>query len=82
MQKQSDMASLKTYIEESYTELVHKVTWPKWAELQESSVLVLVASVMISLIVFAMDFVFGVNNADWSWDGILGFLYRNVLGQF
>ncbi|MCB0761321.1 MAG: preprotein translocase subunit SecE [Flavobacteriales bacterium] len=73
------MAGIKTYIEESYNELVHKVTWPKWNELQESSVLVLVASIMIALVVFAMDFVFGVNNAEWSWEGILGILYRHVL---
>ena len=30
-------------------------TWPTWAELQKSTVLVIVASVMFSLVVFAMD---------------------------
>jgi preprotein translocase subunit SecE len=73
------MASMKTYIAESFDELVNKVTWPSWGELQESSVLVLVASLMISLTVFAMDFVFGVNDPGKFWDGLLGFLYRNVL---
>ncbi|MFT4678055.1 MAG: preprotein translocase subunit SecE [Flavobacteriales bacterium] len=73
------MASMKTYIVESYDELFNKVTWPKWGELQESSVLVLVTSLMISLTVFAMDFIFGVNDPAWTWDGLLGFLYRNVL---
>ena len=73
------MAGLKAYIEESYQELVHKVTWPDWSELQQSSVLVFVASLIIALLVFAMDFVFGVNKTEWFWDGVLGFLYRNIL---
>ncbi len=49
---------LKTYLKESYTELVHKVTWPTWSELQNSAVLVMVATVIISLIVALMDFSF------------------------
>ncbi len=49
---------LKTYFKESYTELVHKVTWPTWSELQNSAVLVMVASIIIALIVAAMDFSF------------------------
>jgi len=51
--------NIKGYFQESFTELVHKVTWPTWAELQNSGVLVLVASLIIALIVAAMDFVFG-----------------------
>jgi preprotein translocase subunit SecE len=46
---------IKTYLKESYTELVHKVTWPTWSELQNSGVLVLVATLIIALIVAAMD---------------------------
>ncbi len=49
------MNKVKTYIEESYQELFHKVTWPTFAELQSSSVIVMVASVIIALIVFGMD---------------------------
>ena len=73
------MAGVRTYIAESYNELIHKVTWPTWSELQTSSVLVLVASLMISLIIFAMDFVVGVNDATMWWEGILGHLYRDIL---
>lgn len=51
--------SLKGYLKESYTELVHKVTWPTWSELQNSGTLVLVATLIIALIVAAMDFSFG-----------------------
>jgi preprotein translocase subunit SecE len=49
------MSKLITYIEESYNELVHKVTWPTWLELQNSAVLVLIASIIISLVILAMD---------------------------
>lgn len=42
----------------SFDELRHKVTWPSWDELQESSVVTLVASLIIALIVFGMDVVF------------------------
>ncbi len=50
---------IKGYFRESYTELIHKVTWPTWSELQNSGILVLVATLIISLIVAAMDFGFG-----------------------
>jgi preprotein translocase subunit SecE len=46
---------LKGYFKESYTELIHKVTWPTWSELQNSGVLVLVATLIIALIVAALD---------------------------
>ncbi len=46
---------LKTYLEESYKELVHKVTWPTWSELQNSALVVMVASLIIALIVLVMD---------------------------
>jgi len=46
------------YIQESYDELMHKVSWPSWAELQGSAIVVSVASLIIAIIVFAMDEVF------------------------
>lgn len=49
---------LKTYIEQVYDELVHKVSWPTWAELQNSAILVMVASFIIAMIIFLMDSVF------------------------
>jgi preprotein translocase subunit SecE len=49
------MASVVQFIKESYEEMVQKVTWPTWSELQNSAVLVLVASAIISLVIFAMD---------------------------
>ena len=58
MQIFNTMGGLKTYFKESFTELVHKVTWPTWTELQNSAVLVMVATLIIALIVAAMDFSF------------------------
>ena len=43
---------------ESYTELVHKVTWPTSKELSSSAVVVLTASLLIALVVFLMDSAF------------------------
>ncbi|MGE6221242.1 MULTISPECIES: preprotein translocase subunit SecE [Pedobacter] len=49
------MAKLVQFIKESYEEMTQKVTWPTWGELQNSAVLVLVASAIISLVILAMD---------------------------
>jgi len=52
------MKKIVDYIKESYDELVHKVSWPTWSELQSSSIIVLVASVIIAVIIFGMDTLF------------------------
>jgi len=52
------MSKIKTYFEESYNELMHKVTWPTWSDLQSSAILVMISSVIIALVIFAMDFTF------------------------
>jgi len=41
-----------------YDELAHKTTWPSRAQLTHSAMVVLSASLVIALVVFAMDFVF------------------------
>jgi len=46
------------YIKESYNELVNKVSWPTWSDLQSSAVLVMVASLIFALVIFGMDFMF------------------------
>ncbi len=76
MQKLTTMSSLTQYVQASFQELQTKVTWPTWRELQESSVLVFVASLLIAFIVSAMDWVFGVNAADSMWSGAVGLLYQ------
>ena len=52
------MSKFKTYIGETANELFHKVSWPTWSELQGSAIVVAIASIIIALIVFAMDFTF------------------------
>ncbi len=49
---------IKTYLQESYNELIHKVSWPTTAELQNSAVVVMIASFIIAMIIFGMDTVF------------------------
>lgn len=49
---------LTTFLKESKTEMVENVTWSTYSELQESSVLVLVASLIFALLIGVMDFVF------------------------
>ena len=73
------MSKVKEYINETVTEMVHRVTWPTWKELQSNTIIVVVASVLISLSIFAMDYAFGVQGDDSStWKGLLGFIYKLV----
>ena len=57
------------YIKDSYNELVYKVSWPTRAELSSSAVVVLLASIVIAIAVFAVDFVF---------ERIMRFIYENI----
>ena len=52
------MSKFKEYIDETTNELVHKVTWPTWKELQGSAVVVMVASLIIALVIWAIDMAF------------------------
>ena len=72
----NEMSQFTQYLQESYQELVQKVTWPTWKELQGSSVLVFVASLLIAGLVFVMDWAFGVNAADYAWRGVIGLVYE------
>lgn len=64
------MAKLKiqNYVRESYDELVHKVSWPTWSELQNSAIVVSIASLIIALVVYLMDF---------SFQNLLQLFYKN-----
>lgn len=50
------MNKIALYFKESYRELVEKVTWPSWMQLEQSTVIVLVATVIITAMVWVMDF--------------------------
>lgn len=60
------MQKIRLYIRESYNELMGKVSWPTWAELQESAIIVLIASFIIGIVVWLMDSAF---------QGIMNLLY-------
>ncbi|MBQ7279159.1 MAG: preprotein translocase subunit SecE [Bacteroidales bacterium] len=72
------MSKFGNYVKSSYDELVHKVSWPTFKELQSSAVVVAVAALILALIVFIMDFVFGVQ--DIGWKGFLGYFYQFISG--
>ncbi|WP_417468304.1 preprotein translocase subunit SecE [Leyella stercorea] len=46
------------YCKTCYDELAHKTTWPSYAELNHSAVIVLSASLVVAAVVFAMDSLF------------------------
>jgi preprotein translocase subunit SecE len=49
------MKKIILYFQESYKELMHKVTWPSWKELQGSAILVMISSLIIAIVVALMD---------------------------
>jgi preprotein translocase subunit SecE len=57
---------MKEYIQKSIEELYYKVSWPTWDELQNDSIVVAIASVIIALTIYLMD---------TSWSSILGAFY-------
>lgn len=52
------MQKLKTFILESFDEMKNKVSWPTYSQLQNSSILVLVASLIFAAVIALMDYVF------------------------
>ena len=52
------MNKLTQFVRDSYTEMMEHVTWLTYKELQSSSVLVLVASIIFALVIGLMDFTF------------------------
>lgn len=49
------MNKVSAYVKESLHELTEKVTWPTWAQLQQSTVIVIVATIVITAMVWVMD---------------------------
>jgi len=49
------MKKIRAYLRETYDELIHKVSWPTWSELQNSAVVVSIASLIIAIVVYLMD---------------------------
>ncbi|NDV79981.1 preprotein translocase subunit SecE [Dysgonomonas sp. 511] len=52
------MKKIINYIKDSYNELVHKVSWPSRSELTNSAVIVMIASIVMSVVVWGIDSAF------------------------
>ncbi|MCQ2226669.1 MAG: preprotein translocase subunit SecE [Bacteroidales bacterium] len=52
------MSKIVNYFKDVHNELVNKTSWPTWSELTNSAIVVMVASVIIAIVVFGMDFCF------------------------
>ncbi|MBR9922795.1 MAG: preprotein translocase subunit SecE [Bacteroidetes bacterium] len=57
---------MRLAIIESYNELINKVTWPSWGNLQSSTIAVVVASIIFALVIAGLDFIS---------KGVLTFIY-------
>jgi len=70
------VSKFRNYIAETVTEMTQNVTWPTWKELQSNALIVVVASVIFAVLVFAMDQVFGITpSVNATWKGVVGFIY-------
>jgi len=63
------MNKIINYIKESYNELVYKVSWPTRAELSNSAVVVMFASLVIAAVIFAIDSAF---------EGVMRLIYNAI----
>ena len=63
------MKKIINYIKESYNELVYKVSWPSRAELSNSAVVVMFASLIIAALIFVIDLGF---------EGVMRFVYEKI----
>ncbi len=61
------MTKIANYFRDSYKELLEKVSWPTWTQLQQSTMIVLVATLVITAFVSLVDFLAG---------GALKFIYK------
>jgi preprotein translocase subunit SecE len=61
------MNKIALYFRDSYKELMEKVTWPTWTQLQQSTMIVLGATLVITALISLMDFAAG---------GALKFIYK------
>ncbi len=60
------MNKFSIFLKDSYKEMTEKVSWPRWEELQQSTMIVLVATIIITGLVALMDFIA---------NGALSFIY-------
>ncbi len=49
------MNKILNYFEQAYNELIHKVTWPTWPELQQSTLITLFSILLLTALTTLMD---------------------------
>ncbi len=57
--------SLADFIKGSYTEFKDKVEWPKWPDLQSSTIVVTIGTVLMALFTFGVDSLFSKSIANF-----------------
>lgn len=70
------MAGIKAYLSDTLDEMLHKVTWPTWSELQKNTIVIVVASLLFSFLIFLMDYLVGISSTDGVWNGLMGVVYK------
>ena len=50
---------MSQFLRESYIEVVKKASWPSWSELKKSTVVVIVAVMVVAFWIGGLDFLFG-----------------------
>ncbi|MBS1919564.1 MAG: preprotein translocase subunit SecE [Bacteroidetes bacterium] len=63
------MNKISNYFKDSYKELMEKVSWPNWSQLQQSTMITLAATLVITAIIWIMDFAAG---------NVLKFVYNQL----
>ena len=53
-------------LQDSYNERVHRVSWPSKTDLANSTVIVMVASILMAIVIWAID---------WVFDVVMNFIY-------
>jgi len=66
-EKVKEMNKIREYLRLSTDELVNKVSWPTWEDLQESTIIVMIASLLIAFVIYIIDIISS---------GGLGFFYQ------
>ena len=52
------MSSFISYLKDSYNEFRYKVEWPKWVDLQSSTIAVTIGTVLLAIFTFGVDELF------------------------
>ncbi|QAR31436.1 preprotein translocase subunit SecE [Ornithobacterium rhinotracheale] len=52
------MKGIVDFLKGSYSEFAHHVSWPKWNELQSSTIVIAVCTLILAILLFGVDALF------------------------